>query len=356
MSDQRTSVAIVGANGQVGMELSVLLREAGYTVYPVVRNEIAAATFDAHGFAYRIGEITSEEDAPELLRGVDTVVVAAFAPWFGGPEPKAARRINEAIVQNSLEYSPAESSIVYFSSNVAYGSDIGLSNWHWYGITKRRLESIVEDHCDDANRPWYNLRLGLVHGPNQGFTRQFVGALENRERVYFPVEPDRPANVVHTVTVAETIARCIRREPDSGLYSVVNQPQWTWSDLASQYVPETNTFFRPGLNGGDGDTSLFRNLLGRVLPSLDDRREVLMSLLPYLPSRVSTYLVHTNTDSKIAASIDECMNRAVYADEHLSYDPIPGPHIKVPAAQQLLERETVICDTLKIPDRYSAYG
>ncbi|WP_256488705.1 NAD-dependent epimerase/dehydratase family protein [Halohasta salina] len=351
MTSNNQSIAIIGANGQVGMELSILLREAGYTVYPVIRNKISAAMFESHGFNCRVGEITDQEAAPRLLADVDAVIVAAFAPWFRGPKPRPARQINEAIVRNSITYAPAHATVVYFSSIVAFGSDIGLSDLHWYGRTKRHLESIVKNECRGTDHEWYNLRLGLIYGPNQEFTNHFVDELQERQRVYLPVRPDRQTNVAHTVTLAETISQCVQQEPDPGTYGVVNQPQWTWSDLVEYYLPETNVQYRPELATDETNAVVpqFKSLLGNVLPAVDTYREILLSLLLYLPDWASTYVLHAHTDSETAAAIGEYQDRVAYEHRHLSYDPVPEPHIEVPAAEELIAREEAVYEALNIP-------
>ncbi len=299
-------------------------------------------------------DLTDEDNIAklrELLEDVDAVIIAAFAPWFRGPKPRPARKINEGIVRNSITYAPDHATIVYFSSIVAFGSDIGLSDQHWYGRTKRHLESIVKNECRGTDHEWYNLRLGLIYGPNQEFTNHFVNELQEQQRVYLPVHPDRPTNVAHTVTLAETISRCVQQEPDPGVYGVINQPQWTWSDLVEYYLPDTNVQFRPGMAADDTNAAIpqVKSLLSSVLPAVDTYREILLSLLLYLPDQVSTYVLHAHTDSKTESAIDNYEHRVAYDHRHLRYDPVPEPQIEVPPADELIPREEVVYEALNIP-------
>lgn len=342
-------VAIVGANGQVGVSLSILLRERGMTVQPVVRNKIGAALFDHHGFDYRIGEITTEAEAADLLHGADAVIIAAFAPWFGGPKPKAARQINTTIVENSVKLAPPDATIIYFSSLVAYGSEIGLSNWHWYGRTKRHLESVIEQACKRDGRPWYGLRLGHVYGPNQGHTQTLIDALSDRERVILPVSPDRETNIVHSVVLARAVEHCIEGTPDSGRIGVVNQPQWTWNDLVSHYVPETDVVFRPELaTQAQAGSQAINRTLATLIGRLDSQREVLMSLLLYLPDRFSTYLDHALSSSDAADAISRYNDKLTYEHRHFNYGPMPSHSAEVPPASTVLDDEKQLCETLGI--------
>lgn len=340
------SVAVIGANGQVGTELCVLLREHGLDVRPVVRNRIGASTFEQLGFDYRIGSITDNERAPELLENVDTVVITAFVPWFYGQNPRPARKTNKQIVKNAVRYSPPESTQIYFSTLVAFGSEIGLSNWRWYKREKDRIESEFESYCERYEKEGYVLRLGHVYGPTQGHTRDLISDLSGRDHVSLPVSPSRDSNIVHTVTLSNVVQECAVNQVEPGTYTVVNNPQWTWSEVVQYYLPETTIRFEPQKQINAPGGRLLETVIGRVMSPLRRYEEILISPLHLLPDKISVYLNNIRNSQEIRESIENYEQRTTYRHPHFSYGSVPGPQIGPTTEMDLHEGEHSIRSAL----------
>lgn len=72
------TIAVSGASGLVGTQLVALLRTAGHTVIPLVRNAVGEGDTVAEGRHWN-----PASPAPDLLDGVDAVIHLAGAPIFG---------------------------------------------------------------------------------------------------------------------------------------------------------------------------------------------------------------------------------------------------------------------------------
>lgn len=329
MNSQNNSIAIIGANGQVGTALSVLLKEKGNSVFPVVRNRIAASTFESLGFDYRIGEITNNNDAPELVENADIIVIAAFVPWFYSMPPRSARKTNKSIVKNAVRYADEDTEIIYFSTIVAFGEQIGLSNWNWYGREKRRTENDFTKYCDKYNQDGYIFRLGHVYGPTQEHTREFERAISSQRRLYFPVSADEKSNIIHISALSNSILTCTSKSVHPGTYGVVNQPQWTWKEVVERYGKNTKVQFKPNLLGNDRQKGILRRLTGYSVQTLKPYKELLISPLHYVPDQISSYLNSTRNEEEISESLKNYGDRLVYDHRHLYYKPAPEPCLDV---------------------------
>lgn len=340
------TVALVGANGQVGTELSFLLRADGFDVVPIVRNTIGAATFDRYDFDYRVGEITDDDHAPRLLEGVDATVILAHVPWFYGSLPKTARKTNRRIVRNSIRDAPAGSKVVLFSSLVAYGDEIGVSDWQFYGREKRNLEEHAERYFERYGREGYIFRLGHVYGPTQEHTQELVRTLSGRAQVRLSVPADKPSNVVHTVTISKALVRTVRGAIPRGTYSIVNRPQWSWSDVIDYYFPDHDFTFAESGGAASNDLGFVDRTVHRLLTAFAPYQNDLLTLLGYSPNRLSSYIMNRELSNQVTRSIESYEGRRRYDNSHFDYEPVPGPYVEVPPAAEILDRERLLEEKL----------
>jgi nucleoside-diphosphate-sugar epimerase len=207
------SVAIIGANSQVGTELAVLLRNRGHPVVPVVRNQLAGAFFEQNGFDIRIGDVTNVEDADRVLHDAEGVLIAAYVRRWTNAVPKRARELNLDIARNAVRYSADNATIIYFSSISAfgkpmYGPDLpeGAAG---YAKDKRHLENAVTEACERHDKPCFPLRLGIVMGPFQARTKTIIRTINSRQQVYLGTDPEDASNVLDTETHPDAIDRSL---------------------------------------------------------------------------------------------------------------------------------------------------
>jgi len=88
--------------------------------------------------------------------------------------------------------------------------------------------------CRKNKKRGFALRLGHVFGDNQPRTKEFK-KIFSKKRILVQVSPNKKSNVVHIVAIKDAILRCLDPKTKSGVYSVVNNPQWTWQDIFNYY-------------------------------------------------------------------------------------------------------------------------
>ena len=101
-----TRIAVLGANGQVGAEVCLLLRnQPDVELIPVCRNPRSSSYLRYHGMACRHGLPADADQARELFAGADVILDFALAQGL----PRDTRRIHEAMIRNSFRCAPAGS-------------------------------------------------------------------------------------------------------------------------------------------------------------------------------------------------------------------------------------------------------
>lgn len=327
-------IAVVGANNQVGTELCFRLESEGVTVVPVTRNQLGAATFGYHGFDYRVGDLADPADASQVLEDIDVVVIAAFARYNSRNDfqPKQARETNEALIENAVRHARRGATVIYFSSVAAFGDEIRDTDWWWYTREKRHLEQVLADASGTVDGR-YAFRLGHVFGENQNVTDQLRDELESDQEVHVDAVPDQASNIVHTTTIADAILTAARDRPDSGTYTVTNEPNWTWEDVMTFYAPSDTTITFHG-EPATGSRSPFRKLAstaGRatvyVLRSLPIEKDKLMSVSVYLPREVSEWIWNNKKSHSYTTDISEFKQENMVSMGMFDYDSAPGPYL-----------------------------
>lgn len=319
-------IAIVGGNSRVATELAFVLREWGVEVVPVVRNSLGTHFLAWHGFDCRVADVSDPDEARSALSDADAVVVAAFAWQYSheGFQSRGARRTNEALVRNAVRESPP-GPVVYFSSQAAYGDDLeapAFGDWDLYTREKRNAERLLRSEAEAAGVPWYALRLGFVHGPNQTFATELAADLTGRDRVRVAVDPGKPSNVVHTVTVADAVRVCAATAPEAGVYAVTNEPQWTWGEVVEHYADAgVDIEYRPPGEGG----GFLGSLVQRGWRLLESREKTLRSATVALPDSVNERLFDQYLKHQRGGELAALDRAALVEDDAFAFGSMPGP-------------------------------
>jgi len=222
-----TRIAVLGANGQVGAEVCLILRARGADVVPIARNRFGSAFLRYHGLPCRHGRAADPAQAPALLGDCDVVLNLALASVAG--RPSEARRINRALAENAAFASPAGARIIHCSTIEVYGDHRPGPRIRWrnaYGREKLAGERAARRAGRRAGREVYVLRLGHVCGEHQNITRVMREHL-TRPPVLVP-RIDRPSNTVHTATLADAVLSIAAGRERPGTYDLFNRPQWSW--------------------------------------------------------------------------------------------------------------------------------
>jgi len=320
-------VAIIGGNSQIGTELSFLYRADGHEVEPIVRSERSTWFLDHHGFDCTVADITDPTQASEALSEADIVVVSAFAGQFNrrGFRPKEARAINERLAQNSVEAASPGATVVYLSTIHAFGKAVGPSTWTSYGVEKRHVEETLLEAAEGTATNAYPFRLGQVFGVNQGKTEAIVEPIAADEYDGVAVDPDRPSNVVHTVTIRDATYAAHDGAPTPQRYTVVNRPQWTWRDVYEYHLPDsTRVTFHPSESDSSSlPMTAFRACMRVARPY----SSVLRTLLLYAPQFITIRISQYSRRSTVGDSIADLERDELFHTHEFDYDPAPGPEL-----------------------------
>ena len=324
-------IAIIGANGQVGRELSAMLSSKGHDVIPIVRNKFGGSFFEYNGFDYRVADILDKPDASASLEGADSVVLAArdkSAP------PSRARRRNTQLIKNTLTESPSDCAVIFFSTVMTFGSRVygsvpERSALSRYRINKLYSELLLYLLAVRYGKTHYSLRLGHVFGANQQRSTTIKRVLaDSRTAPAFQCEPDRESNVLHTVTLAEAVEQCSEKVYSSGTYSVVNKPQWTWSEIFDFYSRSNEIKY---LSDEDRSNESFSipNTVSKVFSF--GKKIDFNSVSQFFPDYLNKYLYSRSTVANARREVNEIEERiqnleSIYMPI-FRYDPIPGPFL-----------------------------
>src|ERR1700685_4774180 len=111
-------VAILGANGQVGTEVSLRLRDVeGLEVVPIARNVSGSAFLRRNGMECRHGRISDPAEARSLIGDCDVVVNFALS---NTAIPRIDRQTNRQIVRSTVAAAKPGAPIVFASTIMVY--------------------------------------------------------------------------------------------------------------------------------------------------------------------------------------------------------------------------------------------
>jgi nucleoside-diphosphate-sugar epimerase len=233
-----TRIAVIGANGQVGAEVCLLLAARGADVVPIARNRFGSAFLRYHGLPCRHGLVADPAQAARLLGDCDVVVNLTLASIVG--RPAEARRINRALAENAARGSAPGARIVHCSTIEVYGDHRPGPRIRWrnaYGREKRTGERRAVRAGRRLGREVYVVRLGHVCGEHQNITRLIREHVASRP-VRIP-RIDRPSNCVYTATIVDAILKIAAGHESPGTYDLLNRPQWSWRAVFSYEAQRT---------------------------------------------------------------------------------------------------------------------
>ena len=224
-----TKVAVLGANGQVGAELCLLLaRTPGIELVPVCRHRSGSAFLRWKGIACRHGRITDPSDAPRLIGDCDVIVNSAL----GRGSPREMRQTENAIIHMIFACSKASAMVIHFSTQSVYGDAAPSRSIRWqtlYGRAKLATERQVRRSARQSGKRAFIFRLGHVCGPLQQISINIRDEILRHE-VSLPLR-DTASNTVYTATIRDAILRVTSDAVPSDTYDLMNQPQWTWTQV-----------------------------------------------------------------------------------------------------------------------------
>jgi nucleoside-diphosphate-sugar epimerase len=231
------TIGIVGANGRVGSEVTLLLSLTGaVAVVPIVRTSYGASFLRRLGIQCRIGSLTDEPAASELLDGVD--LVADFSLPQG--LPSHVRKGQRANLRAVLRHAPARAGYAFISSTMVFGVDAELRYRDFrfartlYAANKRHGERSARLLGAAAARRVYVLRLGEVHGELQQCSRDLMHAVDDRP-IALPLAGAAPSDAVHCATIAASLIHVASGRASRGTYTLIEDPPLSLAQLYEHY-------------------------------------------------------------------------------------------------------------------------
>lgn len=305
-------IAVLGANGQVGSEVCLLLsRVPGVEVVPISRNRSGSAFLRWHGIACRHGRASDPAESRALLGDCD--VVANFALATG--RPREAREANRLLAEAAAASSRPGARIIFFSTLAVYpdfltaGAPRGQTA---YGEEKLRGERDALRAGQRAGKPTWVLRLGHVYGDLQGI-RDEMRRIVTAGPVRVPKGGALGSNVTHTVTIVDAILKIAAGGEQPGVYDLVCSPAWSWQEVLAHEAGRAGTplvveepFPDPFASAAVG---LFARLKGAVrsvaasVLASPRTREIGLRWIAYLPESVNLRLQSRNFQRRAAAEI-----------------------------------------------------
>jgi nucleoside-diphosphate-sugar epimerase len=229
------TLAIVGANGQVGTEICLLLSAMKeIRVVPIVRSELGAVLLRRAGLDCRIGSAADPEKARELFQGCD--MAADFSLPRGARED--GRRMTRRIIENATALLPPGAPFVFMSTVMAFGVPAEATAYSRrlfartsYGVDKRRAEHLTRFYGLRYRRPVYMLRLGQVHGELQRVSRSMLATVSQGKPIALRGGGTSLSDTVFCSTIAGALALIARGGVPEGMYTMLEAPEWSWRAL-----------------------------------------------------------------------------------------------------------------------------
>jgi nucleoside-diphosphate-sugar epimerase len=233
-------VAILGANGQVGGEVSLRLHDVeGIEVVPVARNVSGSAFLRSNGLQCRHGRISDPAEAHNLISDCDVVVNFALS---NTAIPRTDRDINRQIVRNVVGAAKPGAPIVFASTIMVYAPATRFWFPDSYGLEKLIAERMFRRLCARSDHPAFVFRLGHVMGELQNITGKISRELR-AGAVALPRGGSNASNTVFTASIVEALVRIVQGNvsqtvPKPGTYDLITFPQWSWLEVYQYYAEQ----------------------------------------------------------------------------------------------------------------------
>ena len=308
------SLGLIGANGSIGTELSFLLKN-DVDIIPITRNQLGSIFLKHHGFSCRVCDVSKKNDAKTHLSDLDASVILSYATDpYSGRQTRSSQKINSDIIKNTIKFSRKNSTIIYFSTIRAFSKDIvpNTSNfWMKSGYEKEKinLEKLVLSESKNNNKRAFILRISQVFGDNQARTNIFKSTL-SKQKINVLVDPEKKSNIVHTVTIKDAILKCLSSKSIPGVYSLTNNPQWTWREVID-YYKKSDSIIQYNLksNNKNNNKSLIQHDNSFFWNLLKSNKKLIKPFLYYVSSKYEPQIQKKLSIKKMSIAISDLKNK-----------------------------------------------
>ena len=328
-------IAIIGANGQVGSEVCLLLgMMEDIEVVPVCRTQIGSAFLRRCGLPVQHAKASDTAAMRQVLAGCD--LVADFSlPTGSASEVRATMR---EVIPSLSAAAPSGVPFVYLSSVTAFGGpDFHQPLKHYwfsrnmYGACKRYGERLAMRSARKQKRPGYVLRVGVVHGELQAVTRKTLQTVRTVGDRLTSV-PDAESYTVFAFSIAEALVGIVNGREQPGFYTMLSNPGWSWCEVHEWYCRRAEVTPRLKLLAADPQPaawkSVIRSMAAPVQKLVFAGKDVIASYLtaamPAVENRLRAVYHTRNAAREIAAGARESQYRP-YGNNHTVF---PGQRLR----------------------------
>ena len=306
-------LGLIGANSNVGTELSFLLKN-DVNLIPITRNKLGALFLNYHKFQCRIFDISKENDARESLCDLDSVIISSYAvDSYSGSQTRSSQKINEDIIKNTTKFAKDNATLFFFSTIRSFSNDI-VPNTSNFGIKssfekeKIHLEKLLLSESKKNNKRAFIFRMSQVFGENQPRTNYFRKSLSSN-KVQVQVSPEKKSNIVHILTIKDAIMKCLENQYLPGIYSLVNSPQWTWKNVIDYYKkPETIIEYESKITQQNEIESSDQNANGLFWNLLKSNKKYIKPFLYYASTKFEPQIKKKLAEKKMLNAISSIKN------------------------------------------------
>ncbi|ADG12528.1 dTDP-4-dehydrorhamnose reductase [Caulobacter segnis] len=225
-------IALFGANGQLGSDISTLAAQRGLDLVPVTRAQLDASdptpSFDGLAFDVAINcvAVTRVDDCEK-----DPAPAVAINAHFAGRLARACAARGARLVQVSTDY-------VYGgqAQREPLSEEIGRAPVNVYGATKALGEDLARLEHDDVIVARVASLFGVAGASGKGGNFVETMLRLGQERGRLTVVADQMMSPTGSWDAGEAILDLIAAEAPAGDYHVVNSGAASWWDFAARII------------------------------------------------------------------------------------------------------------------------
>jgi nucleoside-diphosphate-sugar epimerase len=236
---KKDKIVILGANGNVGSELTVRLAEMGLNVHAVCRSPYSSTVLRYYGVS---NIVIGTVDSREVRTLISQAAVVVNCIYGDSGASAAAKRDNVQVLRGMVACAAKDAALVHCSSVSVYGD---LSRKPFVGVTaygrdKLAHESILWKAAGGGKRRIYVLRLGHVLGNIQPLSKLLTAsAQESGECLRLPKAGQLPCNCTTAAGIARSVAEIARSASiPSGTYNHMLRESFSWDDVFHMLAPD----------------------------------------------------------------------------------------------------------------------
>jgi len=318
-------VLLLGSTGQIGKELSLLIKgNKNIDLICHARTKVSAAFFSNNNIKSVISDFKSEVLRSEI-RTADLIFDLA-APTNGNL--KDTKIFYQERINYLMEHIKPETKFIFASSMNAFGlseQNNKLKSYiipsSVYAANKRFAENLIINITKQKNIESYIVRLGHVHGNFQKVSVYLKNLISNE---YIFEIPNTPAWIVFISSIYEMLINILGNKEKPGQYTLVNDEIF-WPDLLEYLGNKINKKPKYRLIGKKTNKiSLVKDFFKNFLFS---KRDLIRGNYSFSKNfEISKKIEHLESKAKLAYKILE--GKKIYNGLNVYEGILPGKRFK----------------------------